>query len=389
MRSSAILFLLILLSSVLTFGCRSGDTASDAGDEITERLTPVDVIVISTGDFRDVIELTGTVRAPDDATLAAEASGILTYLAPLGTFVQRGATVAQVASRTAQASVAQANATIAQARAQRRAADSQFELAQDQYNRQLPLYRDSILSALEFQSVRAQLSSAQAEVARADAGIAQAQAQLAQASATLANTRITAPFSGRVEERFMERGETASPGMNVVRIVAAGRVEIEAGVPERYANEIQQGAAVDVSPNAYDAGPRTGRIGFIGSTVNPQTRTFPVRIEVPNSDGSLKPEMIVRLQLARTEITGAITLPLSAVVRDERGTGVLLVDSTPDGAYITSFRPVSIGESSGGQTLILSGLSAGERVVASGRANVNEGERVRIASELSSPIAGR
>src|SRR5690606_29409213 len=139
---------------------------------------PVEVVAVEPAPFEDVIELTGSVEAPADATLGAEAAGTLTYLAPLGAFVRAGATVAQVNPSLAQAQVAQAQAAVEGAEAQQRAAQAQLELAQDQYDRQEPLYRDSIISALEFQGVQTQLASARAQVAQAAAGVAQANAAL-------------------------------------------------------------------------------------------------------------------------------------------------------------------------------------------------------------------
>ena len=84
-------------------------------------------------------------------------------------------------------------------------------MAQDQYDRQDPLYRDSIISALEFRGVQTQLASARAQVASAAAGVAQANAGLRQARTALANTRVSAPFSGTVEAHLADRGETGPP----------------------------------------------------------------------------------------------------------------------------------------------------------------------------------
>ena len=174
-------------------GEEAPDTAADAEAEApANRAVPVDVLVAQPGLFEDSIELTGTVEADNDAALSPDVPGTLTYVASVGTFVRAGQVVARVRASTqqagvsqaraqagtAQAGIAQAQAGLEAARAQRQAAQAQLDLAQDQYQRQYPLYRDSILSALEFRSVESQLANARAGVAQADAGIAQAQGQL-------------------------------------------------------------------------------------------------------------------------------------------------------------------------------------------------------------------
>lgn len=362
----------LLLPMLLTLSACGEADEPDAAEAPAERGLPVEVIVVEPGPFEDVLVMTGTVEAPEDATLSPEASGTLTALAPLGTVVRRGQTVAQVNAGMANASVAQAQASLEAARAQ-------AELAEDQFRRQEPLYRDSILSAIEFESVRAQRASARAQVA-------QAQAALAQARQQLANTRIVAPFTGIVEERFAERGEIVSPGAPVVRLVAAEHMRVKTGVPERYAGDIQLGTPVRIVPEAYNIPPLRGEVTFVGQTINPQNRTFPIEIGLLNDGVQLKPEMVVQLEVRRQQLDDVFVLPLSAIVRDERGAGVLVVREDSTG-LVARRQPTELGPSSSGRVVIESGLTAGDRVIASGQATVSEGDRVRIAEERRSTLA--
>ncbi|MDX1440281.1 MAG: hypothetical protein R3284_10310, partial [Rubricoccaceae bacterium] len=248
------LFALLTAASFVVAGC--GGEAAQSTDEAGEggaNVIPVNVLVAEPALFEDLIEITGTVDSPGDATLGAESSGVVTYLAPLGSFVRAGGTVAQIDPSLAQAQVSAARASVAQAeaglraaQAQHQAAQANLELAEDQFTRQEPLFRDSILSALEFRGVRTQRTSAQAQVAQTEAGIAQAQGMLEQARAALqqaqtayANTRVSAPYSGTVESHLVTRGETVALGMPVARFVSSEGVRIMAGIPERYAGEIE------------------------------------------------------------------------------------------------------------------------------------------------------
>ena len=393
-------------------GEEAPDTAADAEAEApANRAVPVDVLVAQPGLFEDSIELTGTVEADNDAALSPDVPGTLTYVASVGTFVRAGQVVARVRASTqqagvsqaraqagtAQAGIAQAQAGLEAARAQRQAAQAQLDLAQDQYQRQYPLYRDSILSALEFRSVESQLANARAGVAQADAGIAQAQGQLrasrAQVSAAnagvqsaqsqLANTVIAAPFTGVVEARLMQPGELASPGQPVVRLVGAGSVKVTAGVPERYAGEIEPGTQVRVSPNAYTVEPRGGRVTFVGLAIDDASRTFPIEVAVENADRSLKPSMVVRLDLTRDVLEGAISVPQQAVLRDERGTSVFVAVPREGSGTVAARRVVELGPSSGDEIVLTSGVQAGDRIIVSGQSDLAEGDLVRIDERVS------
>ncbi len=430
-RFSPLLALALVLSA-----CGGGDSPADtAAADSTATAPAVEVLVADPGLFEDVVSLTGTVATNNDAALSPDVPGTLTFVAAVGTFVRAGQTVAQVRATgqqagvaqaqagvaqsragvaQAQAGVAQAQATVAQAeagiraaRATRQGAQAQLDLAQDQYRRQLPLVRDSILSALEFRGVETQLAAARSQVAAADAGIAQAQGQFRAAQqgvvaaragvsasragetgslaivrgaqTQLGNTRVVAPFAGVIQERIQGPGELASPGQPVVRIVSGGAVKIEAGVPERYAGAVQVGATVQVTPTAGAGGPRGGRVTFVGVAVNPQTRTFPVEIQVDNSDGALKPSMVVRLAVTRAILQNVVVVPQEAVVRDGDATALFVATAGPGGAKVARRREVELGPTSGRTVVVLSGLRAGESIVVSGGSGLEDGDAVRVA----------
>ena len=419
-------FLPLLLAGALLAGCgeRPGGDAGTAAADSTDTATPVEVLIAETGLFEDVIELTGSVESPNDAILSPDVPGTLVYVAPIGASVRRGATIAQVDPSSAQAGVAQAQAGIESAsaqvagaeagvraaRAQRQAAQAQVDLAEDQYRRQAALVRDSILSALEFRQVQSGRASARAQASQADAGIAQAEGQLraargnlaaarsqrAAAEATLrsartqlAKTRVTAPFAGVVEERLQEPGELASPGAPVVRLVSGGGVKVTAGVPERYAGEIELGTQVQVRPTAYEAEARGGRVAFVGQAINTQSRTFPIEVALDNSDGALKPAMVVRMGVTRDVLDEVISVPVDAVVRDERGTSVFVVATDSVGAFVAERRVVELGPQSGATVVLTRGVANGEQIIVTGQSGLAEGDRVRVTErrQRAAPLA--
>lgn len=360
-----------LLPAVLLAACGGDPEApAETAEAQGTRIVPVEVVEVTPTTFEDVIQMTGTVEAPNDATLSAEAAGTLRSLTPLGAAVGRGQTVAQIDAGVAQAQVRQAEASLEAARAQ-------LALADDQFRRQEPLYRDEIISALEFESVRSNRAQARAQVAQAEASLAQTREQLSR-------TRVIAPFSGTVEEHLAERGEQVAPGTPVVRIVSTDVVTVRAGVPERYAGDIRQGTPVLITPQAYGLPPVRGQVSFVGQTIDPQSRTFPVEVRIDNRGGQLKPQMTVRVEITRQSLDGVLAVPLGAVVRDERGPSVVVIrqEATPTART----QPVTLGSTAGGMVVVTDGLAAGDLVVTQGQTTVADGDPVRIAERHTTRV---
>ncbi len=362
-----------LLAALIFAGCSGADTASEEAP--TVRTVRVETMVIQPTTFDDLIEVTGTVDAMDDAVLSAQSAGTVTSLKELGTFIPAGGGVAQLDPQLVQAALNQAQAVKAQAQAQ-------YDLAMDTFRRQESLYRDSIISALEFENIRTQRATAQASVAQAQAAVAQAERQLAL-------TRVTSPFGGTVEEHFVQRGEQVSPGVRVARVVSTGRVKVTAGVPERFAGDVAVGDAVEVRLDAYGGEARTGRITFVGSAVDPASRTFPIEVELNNAEGRLKPSMVATVAVRRARIERALVVPRAALQRDEDGQSLYVAVRT-DSAIVAQRRIVTVGPGYGNDIVVERGLQPGDEVIVVGQNNVTENERLDIANtrtRLAGPAA--
>lgn len=363
------IFLALAVLALVAAGCGGADGNTETRDENgtpATRSVRVETLVLESTTFEDVIQMTGTIESSNDATLSAQSSGTLDYLAPLGRRVAQGAVVARVDAGLANASLQQVEAQVASAQAQ-------FELAEDNLKRQEPLYQDSVISALEFQNVKAQFNQAKA-------GLAQAQAARTQARKQVSNTTVNAPFSGTVEEHFAEQGEQVGPGTPVVRVVNTSNVKVAVGVPERYAGDIEVGTSVQIDFQAYRGETRRGRVTFAGSAINPESRTFPIEVDVANTDGKLKPEMIAEVLVTRQTIPNVIVVPQAAIVRDENGNNVFVV-SSDGGQSVASRRRITLGPSYAGRVVVESGLTAGEEVLVLGQNNVTEGDAVEVVEQ--------
>ncbi len=355
---------LLMILAAAVAGCGDNGDANDANAAASTdaRTVRVETLVLEPTSFEDVIQITGAVEALDDATLSAQTAGTVVSLAPLGRNVAGGGTVAQLDPAMARASVAQANAQV-------EAAQAAFDLAADNLKRQEPLYRDSVISAIEWENVRAQYNQARA-------GLSQAEAALSQVQEAMRQTRVTTPFSGTVEEHFVELGEQVTPGRQVARVINTSRVKVIAGVPERYAADIGVGTPVLLNFQAYGGQPIRSHVNFVGSAINRDNRTFPVEILVDNSERRLKPEMIANVSVTRRAIEDALVVPRSAVIRTEDGNIVYLVRRGDDEA-VAERRDVILGPGHGAK-VVVTNLQEGDEVVVLGQNSLTEGDPLQI-----------
>ena len=363
----------LLLAVVLTLAaCSGSDDPAQENEQATASSTKtsqairVQTKLVASEPFEEIIELTGTVEALDDAVLSARTSGTVVSLVPLGKSISAGYLAARLDAGLS-------DAGLLQAQAQLESAEANYLLAEDVFKRQEPLYSDSIISALEFEQVRTQLNQARAQLNQAKGMVAQAEEQLAYST-------VVAPFSGTIEEHFVEKGEQVSPGTPMVRIVNSRRLKIAAGVPERFAGDIELGSKARVSFSSYGMTPIDATVSFVGKAIRSDSRTFPIEIEIANTDGKLKPEMIANVHLVRNHFDEAIVVPQSAIVRDETGVSVFIVDRS--GANpVAAKRDIVSGPSFGGKVVIESGLDINDELIVAGMNDVSPGDMVQPTNE--------
>jgi multidrug efflux pump subunit AcrA (membrane-fusion protein) len=244
-------------------------------------------------------------------------------------------------------------------------------------------------------NVRSQeIESAQAAVAQARAGVAQAESALttatssiAQASAgmqasqsalNLANDQqgkatIVAPISGLISARRAEVGQIAAPGSPLLTIVALNTVFFEAQVPDTAFSGLQVGMPVEVSVDALANKAFSGRIAKLYPNGNATSRTFTVRIEVPNSAGTLRPGMFARGSVIASQRQGVLVAK-DALVTDEKGAFLVFVAEGDKAVK----RPVKLGFENGPNIEIREGVKSGEKVVVVGQNGLKDGGKIAV-----------
>lgn len=260
-------------------------------------------------------------------------------------------------------------------------ARAELELNRRNAERARSLFDADVISAAELQRRESEYQISRAE-ARAAAdqllllGVTpQAIDRLGSQGAVNSVTPVVASISGVVVERKLAPGQVVQPADSLFVIADLSRVWAEAEVPEQQVAQVRVGQAVSILVPALGNEKLTGKLIFVGQTVNPETRTVLVRTELDNSDGRLKPAMLATMLIEARPVE-RLVVPASAVVRknDEEHVFVLVDER--------NFRlsKVKLGPEQQGRRVVLSGLQGGEKIVVEGAFHLNN-ERNRKEME--------
>ena len=243
--------------------------------------------------------------------------------------------------------------------------------------------------------------------------VAQARSQLAVAKKNLADCRLVAPVSGIIGRQQVKAGETAVPSQAVVTILDVSRVKVKVSVPEAEMNAITPHTPSMIIVEAAGKKVSGGRIEK-GVVADAMTHTYDIRINVPNGDRKLLPGMVAQVRMrtqnpkptpalprggsldtpsdgGTTSITpdtkanqsplpsggegGGFYLPITSVQRRPDGSLFVWTVDNQKKAHRTA---VTVGASQGNRISIMSGVTAGQRVVTEGYQKLSEGTEVRF-----------
>ncbi|MFZ6050251.1 efflux RND transporter periplasmic adaptor subunit [Pseudomonas sp. CR3202] len=174
---------------------------------------------------------------------------------------------------------------------------------------------------------------------------------------------LTSPIGGVIRELDVRPGMALSAGQTLARINGIGRVWLEVAIPEAQAGSLKLGQRVEARLPALPGEVIQGVLSALLPEADPQSRTLRVRIELDNGAGRMRPGMTAEVRLNQQGLGDALLLPSEAVIRTGKRALVMLAEENG------GFRPVEVqlGQESDGQTAVLAGLQAGQRVVASGQ----------------------
>jgi RND family efflux transporter MFP subunit len=286
--------------------------------------------------------------------------------------VQNGQVLATIDDAQPRSAADQATAALAVAEKEVSAADSDLVLAQTTLQRYQQLYDKKSVSPQEFDEIKARYQSEEARRDMTRAGQAQASAALTQAQNSLSYTRIRAPFSGVVTEKKADAGTLASPGMPIFTIEDTRSFRLEVTVDESDIRLVHVGQVVPVTIDALGDIQLPGKIVQIVPAADTASHSFLVKVELP-AETRLRSGFFGRARFPRGE-GAALLIPRTSLVERGQLQGVYLLDAN----QIAGLRYVTLGRSTGDQVEVLSGLEAGEKLVAAPGDRELGGKRIAI-----------
>lgn len=375
-------FPVILLAGLLA-GC--GVALPERESPASEGTTTVQTVAATTEEWPVIYEATGTVQARTSTTISSRLmANVREVRVQTGDRVQEGQVLVTLDARDLDTTTRRVEATRAEIRAAMPEADSavasakaNLDLAQVTFNRMQELYEKKSITDQEHDEALAKLKAAQAaqDMARAhrtqlDSKMAQVEQEARAADVSRSYAEITAPFAGVITAKSAEPGMLAVPGAPLFTIERASGYRLEAGIEESRLAAIHIGQPVSVTLGGLDR-PIESRVSEIEPTVIPATRTYIVKIDLPAS-ASIRSGMFGRAAFP-LDRRNVVAIPAQAV--SERGQ-MQSVMVAADGFAHT--RLISSGEKNKDQVEILSGIAAGEKVIAPVPPGLTDGARIEV-----------
>lgn len=208
----------------------------------------------------------------------------------------------------------------------------------------------------------------------------QTDARVTEIRAKLAKTVIRAPFEGVAGLRQVSPGAYVKAGQDIARLEGIGTLKLDFRVPEAYLRKIRSGQALAVTVDAWPAETFEGRIYAIEPSVDEATRTVLLRARLPNPGVRLKPGMFARVMLTLERRENALVVPEQAIV--PQGDGRYVFRIVEGKAVLTR---IELGLRRPGEVEIVSGLEAGQQIVADGQLKLRDGAAVAVMANQPAP----
>lgn len=304
--------------------------------------------------WRETVDAVGTVRAARGIVLNAETSGDITAVhVESGEQVSAGQPLFAINEELEVATRERLKARLA--------------LAEQRYERDARLIREKSISQNQFDQSSSDLRAARAELAEIDAA--------------LRNKRISAPFAGRLGIIQLRLGDYVEAATELVTLQDLTRLEVDFSLPDRYAPLMRPGLTMTLHTAAFPDREFAARLAAVDAQIDVNTRNLRLRAVIDDGEGLL-PGMFARLRIDLDRERRLVFVPETAVSYSLQGDLVYVIEEDEQGLSVAP-RVVSTGEVSDGQIAILSGVSAGERVVVAGQNKLYRGARVQIDAAVA------
>ncbi|PZM12495.1 efflux RND transporter periplasmic adaptor subunit [Rhizobium tubonense] len=357
-------FAVIALIAMVASGC------TEKKEEATQVVRPVKVVEIAKADTTRALDYSGSVRARTDMNLGFRINGkIVDRRVDIGERVKPGDVLARIDSTDYQLAVKRAEATLDSAQKQVQTADLTLKRAQQLFEKNV---------APKSQLEQAQLSYDQATSTRDSASSA-----LDEAKNQVAYSDLKSDLSGIVTAVNADVGQVVGSGTPVLTVAVDGEKEVQIAVPEMDIAHFTSGKAVKARFWSDDALVLDGKVREVSGSADTQSRTFSVRVSLPN-DPRVLLGMTANVEASAENTQPFVSIPLSALAEKDGQKIVWLVDRQ---AGTVHSQPVRVADFSSDGVRVADGLKAGETVVAAGTQFMTENLKVKLPDATNQQAA--
>lgn len=374
--------LLLLLSA-----CQISSSTPTTSASSSPAVVRLPVIRVQRQNLPIVLSIPGTVSAlPNQSVKVSPVVPGRIVAIPVvpGQQVRRGQVIAQLDPSQLKAQLEQSTAAVKSAEYAVAQAQSNLHLATSNLERYRTLYQAGAASQQNFVTYRNQAHVAQSQLSAAQAQVKQAIASRDQALTQLKYTSVRSPISGIVVSRLLQVGDTAagasaSPSTPVLEIVNLNTVIVNANLPADQPTNVHVNQSAQINSMALPGVSFNGTVIAISPVVDPRSNTLNIQVRTPNPQDQLKVGQVMSVSITTGVHNGTLTVPQTALVPDPKHPQGQMVYTVQAGKA----QPVQVktGIEQNGQVEILSGLSAGETVVAKGAYGLPDGTAIEAVAE--------
>ncbi|MBP3954680.1 efflux RND transporter periplasmic adaptor subunit [Gemmata sp. G18] len=321
--------------------------------------------------------LPGTASPLRETAVYARTSGYLRrWLVDIGDQVKEGQLLAEIETPEVDAQLLQARASVTESIATRDRNRASAELARLNLVRVRQTFETGVGSRQEMDEAEAALKVAQATVRLSEATIRAGEANVKRLEDLQQFQKVIAPFGGVITARNYDSGALvvadSSVGREMFHLAQIDTLRVFADIPQTFATAVHAGQSAPVSRREVPGREYKGAVARTTNSVNVQTRTLRVEVDVPNQDHALLPGMYLQVKFQLDAPVNVVRVPGAAVVIRAEGAKVAVVESTGKVGY----RAVKLGRDYGTVVEVTEGLVGGEKLVVRPGDDLAEGTEV-------------
>ncbi|MCM8759115.1 MAG: efflux RND transporter periplasmic adaptor subunit [Candidatus Omnitrophica bacterium] len=341
---------------------------------------PVDVFIVDPQPSSKEVIFTGTIGSEEEANISAKIGGrVAAVNADTGMLVKARQILVVIDDSQLKIQRNQIQNQIMMAQANVDSLKIQLDDAARDVKRMEELYKENVISQKQLEGYQLKL-----ETVKKSYDSAQKNLQVVMDNLQLINTQIDdcivrAPFDGIIGNKRVEVGEIVGPGQILMTLYNIEKLDAQMKVPEVYIPSIKKGLDAKIEVDALGNETFYGKIIKISGAPEPKTRMFVVHISFFKKDPRLKPGMFARAKIVIDRKSNALIIPSQAIFEQEGKKFVYIVENQQAKKV-----EITTGQESNGKIEILSGLSAGDHVIISGKENLSPGTKVNVSNQLHS-----